>query len=87
MVNMDRCRGDSNSLTSDILKSFWPHYFMYFISLMQCIGYPTKLIDNMAIGGFWPIISRDLLFPRDRLELLVPKKQGIRFRLFHKSLL
>ena len=30
---------------------------------MQCIGFPTKLDENMAIDGYWLTISADLLSP------------------------
>ena len=33
---------------------------LYIISLMQCIGYPIKLSDNMAIDGFCLIIFENL---------------------------
>ena len=32
-------------------------------SLMQCVGCPTKLSDNMAIAGFLLIIFTNLKFP------------------------
>ena len=61
-VRISAHRGDYNSLTSDIFRSVWQnvrpliHYFSNAIH-----GYPTKLSDNMAIDGFWPIISASLM--------------------------
>ena len=49
-------RGDYNSLTfSDHFGSMFN--YLYIITLMQC---RIKLRDNMAIDGFWPIISTNL---------------------------
>ena len=54
-------RGDYNSLTSDIFRSFRQNvqpliYYLY----NAMYGCPTKLRDNMVIDGFWPIISQNL---------------------------
>ena len=52
------CRGDYNSLTSDIFRSFWlnvrPLKHHHFNGMYGCL---TNLSDIMAIDGFWPIIS------------------------------
>ena len=39
-------RGDYNSLTSDIFRSTSDHFNID--SLSTCIGFPTKLINNMT---------------------------------------
>ena len=46
------------NLTSDHFEFMSDH--LSIISLIQCIGCPTKLNDNMAIDSFCPIISKNL---------------------------
>ena len=54
-------RGDYNSLTSDIFRSFWLNVRSLIHYLSNAMyGCPTKLSKFMAIDDFWPIISATL---------------------------
>ena len=54
-------RGDYNSLTSDIFRSFWLNVrpLIHYLSNAM-YGCPTKLSKFMVIDDFWPIISATL---------------------------
>ena len=49
----------------EIIKTAWQlsnhkYSITNIIPLMQCIGYPIKLSDNMAINSFFQVISSNL---------------------------
>ena len=54
-------RGDYNSLTCDIFRSFWLNVrpLIHYLSNAM-YGCLTKFSDNVAIDGFWMIISANL---------------------------